>query len=99
MKIYGIKCSEVMVCDGSWAKVAEAEVITDEHETVYVTIQEYEGVDLSVQKGSMYACIVENAKEPADEMFLEEYRGMAFAKESAYADVFAKLRKVMKLVG
>ena len=100
MKIYGIKCKEVMACAGSWAVIAEAEVETDtpNRDTVYVTIQEYDGVECTISKKSVYAFLVENGSEPVME-FLEEYRILSGTKASAYADVFAKLRRVMKMLG
>lgn len=100
MKIYGIKSREVMACAGSWAVVAEAEVEidNDNRDTVYVTAQEYDGLELTVSKQSLYAFLVENAGDPADG-FLEEYRKWSDAKESAYAEVFARLKKVMKTMG
>lgn len=100
MKIYGIKCREVMACAGSWAVVAEAEVETDSanRDTVYVTVQEYDGLEMTVSKESLYAFLAGNAKEPAGG-FLEEYTTVKDAKASAYAEVFAKLRKVMKMLG
>lgn len=100
MKIYGIKSREVMACAGSWAVVAEAEVEIDNEnrDTVYVTAQEYDGLELTVSKQSVYGFLVENAGEPAEE-FLEEYRTWKDAKESAYAGVFAQLKKAMKMLG
>ena len=99
MKIYGIRCREIMACAGSWAIVAEAEVETDtpNRDTGYVTGQEYEGLDMTVSKESLYAFLVGNGKEPVE--FLEEYRSVKESKESAYAGVFAKVRRVMKMMG
>ena len=99
MKIYAIRCREVMACAGSWAVVAEAEVETDtpNRDTVYVTIQDYNGLDMTVSKQSMYAFLVVGGEEPTE--FLEEYTTLKDTKASAYADVFAKVRKAMKLLG
>ena len=100
MKIYGIKCREVMACAGSWAVIAEAEVETDtpNRDTVYVTVQEYDGTEYVVGEQSLYAFLASNGPAPEKE-FLEEYRTLKDAKASAYAEVFAKLRKVMKMLG
>ena len=100
MKIYGIRCKEVMACAGSWAVVAEAEVETDtpNRDTVYVTVQEYDGLNLTVGNESLYAFLVGNGSAP-EGAFMEEYGTLKEAKESAYADVFAKLRRVMKMLG
>lgn len=100
MKIYGIRCREVMACAGSWAVVAEAEVETDNanRDTVYVTVQEYDGLEFVVGEQSLYAFLAANGPAP-EKAFLEEYRTLKDAKASAYADVFAKLRKVMKMMG
>ena len=98
MKIYGIKCREVMACAGSWAVVAEAEVEIENGEEIYVTAQEYDGLELTVSKQSLYAFLVGNGQAPAEE-FVEEYRAWKDTKESAYAEVFARLKKVMKMMG
>ena len=102
MKIYGIKCREILACMcGGWARIAEAEVETDtpNRDTVYVTIQEYEGQDFSVSKKSMFDFIVGNAEEPEDSDFIEEIRTLKEAKESEYAKVYEKLRKAIKMLG
>ena len=101
MKIYGIKCREIMACAGSWATIAEAEVETDtpNRDTAYVTVQEYDGLDFSVSKKSMFDFIAGDGSEPAESDFLEEYSTLKDAKASAYAEVFTKLRKVMKMIG
>jgi len=98
MKIYGIRCREVMACAGSWATVAEAEVEIENGEEVYVTAQEFDTLELTVSKQSLYAFLVGNAGEPADG-FTEEYTAWKDAKASAYAEVFARLKKVMKMMG
>ena len=100
MKIYGIRCREVMACAGSWAVVAEAEVETDtpKRGTVYVTIQEYDGTEYVVGEQSLYAFLAANGPAP-EKGFLEEYRTLKDAKTSAYADVFVKLRRAMKMLG
>lgn len=100
MKIYGIKCKEVMGCAGSWAVIAEAAVESDSpnRDTVYVTVQEYDGTEYVVSKESLYAFFAEDGDEPA-EVFMENYQTLKDAKTSAYAEVFMKLRRVMKMLG
>ena len=100
MKIYGIKCKEIMACIcGGWATIAEAEVETQEHGTVYVTVQEYDGQDFSVSTKSLFDFIIDEGDEPADGDFLEEFSTLKEAKASEYAKVYEKLRKVMKMTG
>lgn len=98
MKIYGIKCREVMACAGSWAVIAEAAVEEDDGSETYVMIQEYDGTEYTVSKESLYGYLAENGPEPVIE-FLEEYTKLKDAKTSRYADVFAKLMKVVKMLG
>lgn len=102
MKIYGIKCKEMMVCMcGGMARIAEAEVETDtpNRDTVYVTVQEYDGQDFSVSTKSLFDFIIDEGNEPADGDFIEEFSELKKAKESAYAKVYEKLRKVIKMMG
>ena len=96
MKIYGIKAREVMACAGSWALVAEASVDVG-GETVYVLAQDYDGLELTVSKKSLYAFLVEDGAEQ-DVEFLEEYTTWKDAKASVYAGVFDKLKKVLKMM-
>lgn len=98
MKIYGIKAKEVLACAGSWAQVAEAAVETDDGGEVYVLVQIYAGLELTVSKQSLYSYLVENGEEPAVE-FLEEYTKWSDMKDSAYAEVFKILRSVLKKLG
>ena len=97
MKIYGIKAKEVMACPGSWAIVAEAEVMEKDGSTTYVLAQEYDTIELTVSKQSLYSFLVEDGEEPAVE-FSEEYTAWKDAKASAYAGVFDKLKKVLKML-
>ena len=100
MKIYGIRCKEIMACMcGGWATIAEAEVETQEQGTVYVTVQEYDGQDFSVSTKSLFDFIIDEGDEPADGDFIEEFSELKKAKESAYAKVYEKLRKVIKMMG
>ena len=96
MNIYGIHGKKIMACAGSWAFVAEAGVDLPDGSEVFVTAQDYDGVELTVSKESMYAFLVCDGDEPAE--FLEEYRSWKDAKASAYAAVFEKLKKVLKML-
>lgn len=98
MRIYSIKASTVMACAGSWATVAEALVDLPDGKSVYVTAQEYDGYALTVTPHSLYDFLVDGAEETDDEP-LEEYTTWKEAKESEYAAVFDKLKKVMKMLG
>ena len=98
MKIYGIKCREIMACPGSWAVVAEAEVGETDGSITYVLAQEFDTTELTVSKQSLYSFLVEDGAEPAVE-FSEEYTAWKDAKASGYWSVFEKLRKVMKMTG
>lgn len=99
MKIYGIRGREVLACAGSWAYVAEAEVEEDNGSETYVTAQIYaEGLELTVSKQSVYGFTVVGVGDPV-EKFMEEYTTWGGAKESAYADVFKKLKSVINMLG
>lgn len=98
MKIYGIKAREVMACAGSWAVVAEAAVEEDDGSETYVMIQEYNGLEFTVSKESLYGYLAENGPEPVVE-FLEEYTKLKDTKESKYAEVFKVLKSVMGKLG
>ena len=97
MKIYGIKAKEIMACPGAWALLAEAEVEAD-GETVYVLAQSYDTLELTVSRKSLYAFLAEDGDAP-EAAFLEEYTAWKDAKASAYAEVFEKLKKVLKMLG
>ena len=97
MKIIGMKAKEVMACAGAWAVVAEAEVDAG-GEVVYVLAQEYDTLELTVSKQSLYSFLCEDGAEPAVE-FLEEYTAWKDAKASGYAAVFEKLKKELKMLG
>lgn len=97
MRIIGIKAKEVMACAGAWAVIAEAEVEVD-GESVYVLAQEYDTLELTVSKKSVYSFLVEEGDAPFVD-FLEEYTAWKDAKESEYWPVFEKLKKVMKMLG
>ena len=97
MKIIGIKAKKVMACPGSWAIIAEAEVEVD-GESVYVLAQEYDTLELTVSKKSVYSFLVEEGDAPFVD-FLEEYTEWEAMKGSAYAGVFEKLEEVMDMLG
>jgi hypothetical protein len=92
-----MKAKEVMACPGAWAVVTEAEV-DNGGEILYVLAQEYDTLELTVSKDSLYAFLAENGSEPAVE-FSEEYTAWKDAKASAYWPVFEKLKKLMNMLG
>ena len=96
MKIYGIHGKKVMACAGSWAFVVEAGVDLPDGSDVYVTVQDYDGLEMTVSKESLYGFLVCDGEEPAG--FLEEYTAWKDAKASEYAPVFEKLKKVLKML-
>lgn len=98
MRIVGIKCREVMACAGSWADIAEAEVVNDAGEKVYVLVQEYDSMEYTVTKESLYSFLAEDGDEPNAE-FAEEYTSWKDAQASAYAEVFKMLRGLLKKLG
>lgn len=97
MKIIGLKAKDVMACAGAWATVTEAEVEVN-GEILYVLAQEYDTLELTVSKTSLYEFLAGNGDEPVVE-FSEEYTAWKDAKASAYWPVFEKLRKLMKMLG
>lgn len=99
MEISRIKASKVFAGPGAYALVAEAEVYDREKdEILFATVQSYDGEEYSIQGGSVYAFLAENGTEPVNE-FIESYHTWKDAKESGYAGVFEKLRKVLKMLG
>ena len=98
MSIIEIKAKKIIACPGSWAWAAEARVNTGEGCEVFVTVNYYDTEVYSVSKQSVYAYLAEDGEEPANEL-LEEYASYKEAKESAYAEVFGQLRKVIKMLG
>ena len=97
MSIVAIKARKIMACPGAFAWLAEAEVMED-GKTVYVLVQYYDGEEYTVRANSLYGYLAEDGAEPDGE-FLEEHTSWKEAKESAYAGVFEKLRKVIKMLG
>ena len=97
MYIGKIEARNMFAGPGNVAIVAEA-VVKDGDEVVYVTIQDYEGKEYTVSNESVYAFLAGERKTPVSE-FTEEYLKWADAKGSAYAEVFEKLKKVMKMLG
>lgn len=98
MGIVTIKAKQVFAGPGSWALVTEAMVEDKDDGTVYVMAQEYDTTEITVSKQSLYAFLAEDGEEPAVD-FMEEYTEWKDAKASKYADVIAKLKKVMGMLG
>ena len=98
MKIYSIKASKVGAPPCMVACVAEAAVETDEGGMVYVVIQEYDGLDMTVSKNSVFDFLAGDGKEPATD-FLESYGSLKEAKTSVYAPVMLQLRKAIRMLG
>jgi len=89
MKIHGIKTKKIGAGPEA-AYVAEAEVKNGK-ETVYVTVQMYDGEECTVSKESVFAFLAEDRDEPAGG-FIEEYEDLDEAiEESEYGKVFEKL--------
>ena len=97
MKIYEIKCRKVFAEPGQYAYIAEAQVEEDGTD-VFVAIQEYDGLDMTVSKQGMYDFLCGDGGDPAEE-FLEEYTAIDDAADSAYAEVFRKLVNVIEMLG
>lgn len=97
MKIYEIKCRKVFANPG-YAYIAEAEVEEEDGSAAFVAIQDYNGLDMTVSKQSMYDFLCGDGADPAEE-FTEEYNTLEGANASAYSDVFAKLVEVIKILG
>lgn len=99
MVVSEIKAKSVFAGPGMSALVAEAVVYDDETgDEVFVTVQDYEGMEYTVAEKSVYAFLAEDQGEPVSE-FLEEYTKAEDAKKSAYAKVFDGLKKAMKVLG
>jgi len=97
MKVIEINAKKVIACAGSFALIAEALVETDDLKDAYVTVQYYDGEEYTVGDKSLYAFLAGNGKPP--EEFSEEYTSAKAAGASAYAKVFDRLRKVIKMLG
>ena len=99
MEISGIKAKKVFAGPGSYAFVAEAEIYDREKDAVvFATVQSYSGEEYSIQEESVYDFLAGEGGTAAG-AFLEEYSTWKNAKESGYAEVFEKLRKVLKMLG
>lgn len=96
MKIYEIKSRKVFANPG-YACIAEAEVEESDGSTTFVAIQDYNGLDMTVSKQSMYNFLCGDGGDPA-EKFLEEYTSVEGASESEYAEVFRKLVDVIGML-
>ncbi len=97
MKIYEIKSRKVFANPG-YACIAEAEVEESDGSTTFVAIQDYNGLDMTVSKQSMYNFLCGDGGDPAEE-FAEEHTSVDGAGDSAYAEVFRKLMDVIKMLG
>lgn len=95
--ITGIKAEKVYAGPGSFARIAEATVYTGSGETVYVTVQEYDGTEYTVSKQSVLDFLSGKAEDPAE--IDEEYTTLKEAKASVYGPVFEKLRKAVGMLG
>lgn len=98
MKIFQIKSKKVFAGPCAMAYIAEAGVDTDDGKTVYVAIQEYDGVAMTVAKDSVYAFLAEDGEKP-DNDWIETYGSLAEAKGSAYYPILLRLRKVIRMLG
>ena len=98
MKIYGIKAREIMACAGSWARVAEVALDDDDYKDVYVMAQEYNGLELTVSRKSLYSFMVEDDGSP-DVDVMEQYTTWSAAKDSKYAEIFKVLKTTLKMLG
>lgn len=97
MKIYEIKCRKVFANPG-YAYIAEAEIEEQDGSELFIAIQKYEGLDMTVSKQSMYDFLCGDKADPAEE-FLEEYKEADEAVRSEYADIFRKLMEVTEMLG
>lgn len=99
MFVSEIKAKKVFAGPGQNAYVAESVVYDDDTgDAVYVTVQEYDGLELTVAEKSVYAFLAEDSGEPVSE-FLEEYETVRESRKSEYAGVFDKLRSVIAMLG
>ena len=92
-----IKATQVMACPGSWALIAEAELLED-GKTVYVTYQSYDTEEYTVSKSSVYDYMTgedESDATPVD----EEYTSLKEAKATKYGKTFAMLNRLVKKLG
>ncbi len=98
MSIIEIKSKKIFACAGSWALLAEALVTDKTGKDVFVSVHYYDGEQYTVSNQSLYAYLAEDGEEPSAD-FPEQYGSYKDAKQSAYAEVFAKLRKVINMLG
>lgn len=100
MTVLGIKAKKIMACPGSWVWLAEAFVTDKTGKDVFVMVHYYDGEQYTVSSQSLYPFLAEDDDEAEPVAgFLEEYESYKEAKQSAYAEVFAKLRKVIDMLG
>ena len=60
MSIYGMKAKKVFAGPGCWSYIAEAVVDDGDGGEVYVTVQDYDMLELTVSSQSVYAFLVED---------------------------------------
>ena len=93
MRIWQIKCKRQFAGPGVYAYVAEAKVVVEEPDELFVTVHDYDGfLNYTVAKESIYAYLIDDEGGPVEDL-LENYEEKAAAKKSAFADVFALLEK------
>ena len=97
MDLYEIKAKKVYAEQEKYCYVAEA-VIDDNGEDVFVAIQKYDGIDITVSKDSMYKFIAGEGGDCAEE-FIEEYTSVEEAVKSKYSDVIVVLKKAIEMLG
>lgn len=92
-----VKAKKVMACPGSFALIAEAELIEDGKE-IYVCYQSYDTEEYVVAKDSVFHYMAEDGKTPAE--ITEEYLSLSQAKrESKYGKTFDMLKRLCGKLG
>ena len=96
MRIWGMKCKRQFAGPGEYAYIAEAKVVVQEPDELFVTVHDYAGMlEYTVSKESVYAFMIDDEGDPIEE-FEEEYTDRTEAKTSLYWDVFALLERNIK---
>lgn len=99
MGIVGIKATKVFAGPGSFGLIAEAEVDTGAEKLMHVTVQQYGGYECTVSEDSVLDFFTGESQEGPVGL-KEEYGSLNEAKEeSEYREVFAKLQKVIGMLG
>ena len=98
MEIIGIKAKKAMVAPGVSVSVAEIEFRSENGDVLYVSVHDYDRLNLGVSEASAYDYLFSNTEKPAE--FKEEYMSWNRAIEkSEYKAVFETLRKVYDALG